>query len=486
MASSRNPSKTSLVDVNLDALRQSYDLSQTDYSFIGSPQHFFYHGTAPKPTFIIGGAGAEIKTNKGIVIDFSSMVLNCVLGQNDPWVKAHQIAYLLSERPSFTSISLGGHELYYSYPQRLAKLKIGGINDPIFNFRQCNGSDAVELAILAARAYDDKQETKRPLLISFKGSYHGQSLMAYVVSDSQNDNVFLVSKPENVIFLDTPPHAIDIDREELTEDEKYVLKQFETFSHQAFAVLIEPIQMNNAAHTFSKAFLKALNNICREKNICFILDEIQTGMGWLGTLTVAERHHLNPDIIALSKGLTGGNGPLALIIAEKKYNYLPDCTAGKTNGADIRSLVAANAVLDRLIGLPENEISDCATGQLREELRTGLLTRPASISAILDLQLTNLKKQFPDNIGEIRGCGVIRVLQILGEDKCPNSGLANKIHLAGTNNGIFVRNKGSELVIKPPLTITNDELALGFQNLIKTMDSCLPKAQSTLAYTSTL
>jgi len=149
-----------------------------------------------------------------------------------------------------------------------------------------------------------------------------------------------------------------------------------------------------------------------------------------------------------------------------------DRTTGKTNGADIRSLVAANAILDRLLGLPADKIAHTTSGKLQEELKTGLLSRIPNISTELDLQLTELTKLFPNHIGEIRGCGAIRVIQIIDDKtKQPDAKLANKIHLAGANHGIFIRNNESELVIKPPLTITDNELKIGFKNLITAMST---------------
>ncbi len=474
--------KPSLKDINFAALQVSYRIANTDQTVAKNP-HFLGHGTIPKPTFILAGDGADIVTDKGKVIDFSAMVVNCVLGQNDPWVNAHLITYLQSGRPSYTSVSLGGHELYYKFPQRLAQLRIGGMSNPVFNFRQCNGSDVVESAILAA--WSHKKEKKRSLLISFKGSFHGQNLTSFMASALLNNNVFLVNKPDNIVFLDTPPHAVRMGDEKLTLQESAVIEQLKVKAQDAFAVLIEPIQMNNAGHTFSKAFLAELNRICNENDICFILDEIQTGMGWLGALTLSEKLGLKPDIITLGKGLTGGNGPLSLMIAQKKYDYLPNCATGKTNGADIRSMVAVNAILDRLLGLPDEKITNYATGQLRSELRTGLLPRVATISQQLDSHLNKLKALFPNNIGEIRGEGVIRWIQILdAQSKLPDTRLASAINLMGPQHGIFVRNNGNFLLIKTPLVITDAELALGFKNLITTITTCLvPKLQSNLSGT---
>jgi hypothetical protein len=82
-------------------------------------------------------------------VDLSSMMVNCILGQNDPWVKACQVGYITSNRPSFHSSRLGS-EAYYKYVKRLAGLNIGGISNPVINHKQCNGSDAVNLMAYTA------------------------------------------------------------------------------------------------------------------------------------------------------------------------------------------------------------------------------------------------------------------------------------------------------------------------------------------------
>jgi hypothetical protein len=72
-----------------------------DASAATNKELFLAQSIVPSDTFLISGIGAELRTNRGPMIDLSSMTVNCILGQNDPWVKANQMAYLKSERPSF-------------------------------------------------------------------------------------------------------------------------------------------------------------------------------------------------------------------------------------------------------------------------------------------------------------------------------------------------------------------------------------------------
>jgi acetylornithine/succinyldiaminopimelate/putrescine aminotransferase len=124
--------------------------------------------------------------------------------------------------------------------------------------------------------------------------------------------------------------------------------------------------------------------VCSEYDICLIFDEVQTGFGWLGYLLAADAMKATPNIIAFGKAITSGNGPLAITIAESKYGDLKYGTSEKTNGANVRSLVAADVVLDRLLSVPDEHIPEFVTGNLRRELSQGLLSTVAIKSHILE------------------------------------------------------------------------------------------------------
>ncbi|RJQ38052.1 aminotransferase class III-fold pyridoxal phosphate-dependent enzyme [Candidatus Microgenomates bacterium] len=423
---------------------------------------FLSQSIIPSDILVYSGSGASLKTNKGVLIDFASMTVNCILGQNDPWVNANIIAYLNSERPSFLTTRLGS-ECYFGVAKRI--LGLTSFSDGVINHRQCNGTDVNELAIFAAYYYRKKG---RDTLVSFKNSYHGQSLTAYLMSGLQRKHQFLINESP-VVFLDYPSHAEDIDKDiPLTQKDMEILDVLKTLKDKAFAVIMEPIQVNNGVNTPSKFFMLELKNLCQKFGIALIFDEVQTGFGWLGTVTAGQRYGLKPNLMAMSKAITAGNGPLAVLISDKKYQNIPDGTAAKTNGADIRSLVAANAVMDRLVGIPESEIPTTVSEKLYKELREGLLISIPKKGEKLLERLQALKEEMPNLIGRIKGDRLIRGIEILGK-KGIDSNLIKEIQFKLMESGVLVRHCASTLIFKTPAVITEKELDRGFEIIKKTL-----------------
>jgi 4-aminobutyrate aminotransferase-like enzyme len=393
---------------------------------------------------ISSGYGATLRTADGKeIIDFSSMTMNCCLGQNDPWVKLCLLAYLTSDMPSFLTSRLHS-PIYCNYPYRLSQLKIGGIDDPKINHRQCNGSDVTELALKAA----SEKALGRKYVAAFAGGYHGQNLTNYFISDRQKHLKFL-AETDNVLFL---PEPLSTD-----ENRSEILQLLQKNSKNIYALILEPIQMNNGVRIFSKKLLSEIRAICDKENICLIFDEIQTAFGWLGHLTAAEAHDVAPDILVLSKGITSGNGPLGVMVSKKEYSDLPYGCGEKTNGADLRSLVAANAVLDRLLGINDNNLLDIIGDEHRKDLQEGFLNQIPQKTSWLKNLLQYLQKIFPDKIESVCQSGLIAGVKL----DIP-AGKFEKITMFSLEKGLLIRKVGtSTIAIKPPLVITKGEFELG-------------------------
>jgi 4-aminobutyrate aminotransferase-like enzyme len=448
-------------DIDFDSLLKSYDANKIDYRILDDRSFLTDSLVTKSKILLISGEGALLKTNVGEVIDLASQTVNCVLGQNDPWVKANQIAYLMSERPSYHSSRLNS-DIYLSFPKRLSNLNIGLIENSVINHKQVNGSDVVELAVKAAH---ENSLPKKNVIFSFKNSYHGQNLTAYFISEKQNKHIFM-AETDKVNFLCEFDNSNNWDKDKLTKKEVKSLKILREKGDFVFAVIIEPIQVNNGVNTCSKIFLKNLREICDEKDITLIFDEVQTAFGWLGKLTAAEFYNVKPDIIALSKGLTAGNGPLSIMAAEHKYKSIGYGSGEKTNGADVRSLVAANSVLDRLMGVPSNLIPAFVNGRLREELEKGLLSEVSYKSKILDKCLNSIKILFPNIIGEVRGNKMIRGFEILNKNGKPDKESANIIYEKSIEKGVLVRRSENFIIIKPPIVISEQQIMRAFEILI--------------------
>ncbi len=447
------------------SLESKYYPHNLDFSLIKNGSNFLSECIIPTNIVALSGNGATLHTNKGRLIDLASMTVNCILGQNDPWVNVNLIAYLFSNRPSFLTTKLGS-EYYYKVARRI--LDVTGFKNGVINHRQCNGTDVTELAVLAAYKHRRKGQN---ILISFKNSYHGQGLSAYIMSGLLIKNRFLIKEAPPVIFLDAPTNSYHIDKDEMTKSDKKTLQKLYEISSKVFAVIIEPIQVNNSVNTPSKAFIKELEQICKDTRIALIFDEVQTGFGWLGKMTAAERYGVSPNLITLSKAITAGNGPLSVLISDATYQDIKENEGAKTNGADIRSLVASNAVMDRLLGIPDDQIPSCLPNNLKKELKTGLISTFSYKSNLLYSYLKKLLYNSKGLITNIKGDGLIRGLDIVDKERKPNVELTKKIQTKLLDNGVFVRSSKSTLIIKPPIVITETELKISFNIMEKVLSN---------------
>jgi len=443
------------------SLQTKYVSKKFDNDAIKSKNTYLSESIIPSATLVFSGYGATLQTSKGELIDLSSMTVNCILGQNDPWVNANLIAYLLSGRPSFLTTRLGS-DFYYKVAKRI--IKVTKMPNAVINHRQCNGTDVTELAVLAAYRHREKGQNK---LVSFKNSYHGQGLTAYHMSGLQLQHKFLINDSP-VVFLNEPTNTQNIDAvTKLSQHDLEILQNLEKISESVFAVIIEPIQVNNAVNTPSKTFLKELKTLCNKKKIALIFDEVQTGFGWLGTMTAAERFGVYPNLLALSKAVTAGNGPMAVLVSDKKYQDIPDGSGAKTNGADIRSLVASYAVMDRLMGISIKEIPAGISDSLAKELTKGLLSQFSLKNQLFQKHLEDLQNFSRGMVERINGDGLIRGLELVTKKGIHDSKLTAKLQHALLDNGVLVRHHGHTLIFKPPIVITEKELEKGFDKIKK-------------------
>lgn len=153
------------------------------------------------------------------------------------------------------------------------------------------------------------------------------------------------------MFVDSLSHTDKpFEQFELTKNDYKIIEQIISQKDEACCVIIEPIQYNNNVNVPNQVFLKRLREVCDEHNITLIFDEVQTYGGWLGYMTASQLYEVKPDILCISKALTAGYGPLAMVIADPKYQE-SNTIGSRTNGSDVRSLTAAKAVIERMLGV---------------------------------------------------------------------------------------------------------------------------------------
>lgn len=412
----------------------------------------------PSEIEFFSGRGIVLETNKGKFYDFGSMSLNCILGQNDPWISANLVSYILSGSPSYATTS-AGTTLYYELAEKISKLS--GMENAVVNHRQCNGSDVTELAIVAAYK---RRKNGQKYVISFKGSYHGQNLTSYAVSDLQRENRFLVDEDVSTIFLNAPTHTQPSKNQKgLSENDKSILEELKKVGAQAFAVIIEPVRVNNRVNISSKLFLAELKSVCAKLDVPLIFDDIQTGYGWLGTFSSARFFDVQPNMMAVSKAITGGYGALAALVMDREYgDVLPSGTVRKTNGADMRSLAAAKAMIERLAGVEESLIPNELDDDFKQELRDGLLSTLPRQEKLIKSHLQAIQAKYPKLFGELRGTGLIWSIDVIDGKGNLDLQTCTKIQNEVLESGVLIRDVKGGLLFKIPLVFTEEELRQGF------------------------
>ncbi len=309
---------------------------------------------------------------------------------------------------------------FYTVPQvQLAELLIqNSCLDRVFF---CNsGAEANEGAAKLARRYGKLYLNGAYEIITTHQSFHGRTLAMVAATGQHKFQEPYMPLPNG--FKSVDYNDIRAIRAATTE--------------QTCAIMLEPIQGEGGVNMPNERYLKEVCDWCREKNILFILDEIQTGIGRTGTLFAYEQFDVEPDIMTLAKGL-GSGVPIGAFLAKEQVSVFAQGEHGSTFGGNPLVCAAAYATLKFIIdsGIPE------------KAKRTG---------RYLAEGLESLKRQF-DFITEVRGRGLLLALEF-------DSDIAEAVTMSCLNKGLLVnRLKPNALRFMPPLIIVEKEVdeALG-------------------------
>ncbi|RCX09080.1 4-aminobutyrate aminotransferase [Anaerobacterium chartisolvens] len=212
-------------------------------------------------------------------------------------------------------------------------------------------------------------------------------------------------------------------------------------SGQVACIIVEPISGNGGNIVPPPGYFKALEKLCKEKEIILIFDEIQTGLGRTGEMFAADYFDIKPNIMTLAKGLGGTGFQVAAILTEERLGGLDGHHHSFTFGANIMAAAAASKTLDIVSrdGFLQN-IRECGDYIMRR------------------LELIKGKHAF---IGDVRGVGLMIGIEVVDSDGEPDVALTNKIAKRAMEFGLILRTSrygyGNVFKIRPPLNIKKDE-----------------------------
>jgi adenosylmethionine-8-amino-7-oxononanoate aminotransferase len=385
--------------------------------------------TAPLPLPVKATRGCRIVLADGReLIDGIASWWTACHGYNHPHIRS-AVERQLASMPH---VMFGGlvHEQALTLARRLAGL-LGRDNlDRVF-FSE-SGSVAVEVALkMALQYWRNRGVLGRDRIVAFKGGYHGDTSGAMAISDSESGfHGTLTGLLPQQMILDLP-----VDDASTAALETLLAQRSERMA----AIIVEPLVQGAGGMRFHDPLvLQTLRRLADRYELLLIFDEIFTGFGRSGTLFAFEQADLVPDIITLSKALTGGTLPLAATVARRKVfeAFWSDDPAkalmhGPTFMANALACAAANASLD----LFECEPRLAQIAKIEALLRDGLA--PCATLA---------------GVKEVRVRGAIGVVEL---ERIPN---LNALRQAFIQEGVFVRPFGSIVYLTPAFTIAEADL----------------------------
>lgn len=356
------------------------------------------------------GEGPWLISTKGDrYLDFTSGVAVNALGHAHP----HLVAALQEQAAKLWHVS---NLFRIPEGERLAaRLCEVSFADVVFF---CNsGAEAMEACIKMARKYQAANgKPERYRLITFEGAFHGRTLATLAAGGQQK---YLEGFGPVVEGFDQVPLG----------DLEAVKK---AIGPHTAGIIIEPWQGEGGVRAADPSFFRALRQLCDEQKLVLVFDEVQTGMGRIGSLFAHERTGVTPDIMALAKALGGGFPMGACLATSAAAVGMTPGTHGSTFGGNLLAAAAGNATLDVM-------------------LAPGFFDHVQRMSLFLKQKLAAIVDRYPDVVSGVRGDGLLIGLKAVVP--------AADLGVALRDEKLLTVGAGENVVrLLPPLIVTEAEI----------------------------
>lgn len=395
-------------------------------------------------------APLRVKSGRGVMLTLEDgrTLMDCV---SSWWVNLHGHAHpeiaraIYRQALELEQVMFAG--LTHEPAERLARRLVDLLPDGLTRvFYSDNGSTAVEVALkMAFQYWKNRGVSGRTRFISFEGAYHGDTLGAMSVShrsvftDAFRDLLFDVDFiPYPEIFQDD----VDVDEKEaraLAALDRLLASRADVYA----ALIIEPlVQGAGGMRMCRPEFLQALQKKSRYHDILIIYDEVMVGFGRTGDYFACRKSQTVPDIICLSKGITGGFMPLAVTVCTDRiyqafYDADPEKTLyhGHSYTANPLGCAAGNASLDLLA---ENSHQFMRMSQWHMD----------------GMDMLRQEKR----LHRFRVCGTIAAMDVVSDDGGYLSAVGPLLQRRFMEKGFLLRPLGNVIYILPPYCMQRDEL----------------------------
>ena len=382
----------------------------------------------PRELVLDHGKGARVWDTEGRdYVDFGAGIAVNALGHQDPDLLA--------------ALTAQAHKLWHSSnvfytepPLRLAEELVHASHFAERVFLCNSGAEANEAAIKLVRrwAASKGRAAEQRTIITFKGSFHGRTLATVTATAQPKYQEGYEPLPGGFRYLEFN----DVAALEAAFAEGGIA-----------AVMLEPVQGEGGVLPVVPGFLKRIRELCDQHDALLVLDEIQCGMGRTGTLFAHTQEHVTPDIVTLAKALGCGFPIGALLAGPKVAEVMQYGAHGTTFGGNPMAAAVARVALAKLAS-PAVLMN---VERQANDLRAGL----ARINRDLHL------------FAEVRGRGLMIGAALADAYK----GKAGEILDHAAAHGLLLLQAGPDVLrFVPPLTISDDEMAVGLSRLHAALD----------------
>ena len=383
------------------------------------------------PVIFKQARGAELVTTEGkTYIDFLAGAGTLNYGHNHPVIKQALIEYLHSDGLTH------GLDMYSEAKERFLEtfhrviLEPRGLGNHVVQFTGPTGANSVEAALKLAR-----KVTGRSNIISFTNGFHGCSIGALAATGNQHHRgaagvpLTDVSRMPYANYFGDKVNTISMMDKLLSDPSSGVDKPA--------AVIVEVVQGEGGLNTASADWMRKLEKLCRKHDMLLIVDDIQAGCGRTGTFFSFEEMGIKPDIITLSKSLSGFGLPFAVVVLRRELDQWEPGEHNGTFRGNNHAFVTATAALEHFWTSSEFADSVKAKGALIRERMQKIVRRHG-----------------PDSLF-VKGRGMMIGIS------CPDGETAAAICAEAFENGLVIETSGNHSqVVKClcPLIISEEQI----------------------------
>jgi len=333
-----------------------------------------------------------------------------------------------------------------------------------------NGSTAMEVAIkIALQYWNNVGENKKTNVATLKNGYHGDTFGAMSVGYVPEFFSKFRSKLFSTIQFPVPRTIFAGTHKKMSskEYEEYCLSKIDDKLKKdnsiAAFVMESGAQMAGGVIIYPKTFQKKISQICKKNDVLFVLDEIATGFGRLGSMVEYKSQNSIPDIVSFGKMLTGGYQTFAATLTTKKIN---DSFLGKFS--EFKHLFHGHTYT----GNPTAAALSLKNIELYEKYH--LIEKIQKTSKVFENRINDISNL--DIVGEIRHKGMVMGIDLV-QNKNSNKPISSKTSInklvfeEGRKHQIYFRTLGNTIMLVPPLAISQKDLNFLIDGTICTIKS---------------